>query len=164
MAKTNSSRHSRTLILARRRLVARLLLRGMTQREIMDGLTASGSVNPDNGTPWSLGTVNSDVKALAREWASSAAGDVDAQRGRLLAELREVKRQAWTAQHPNLKAVMEAIKQERGILGVDAPQKLEVDIPPGGGVLVYVPDNGRDPDLRLTEPHKQLPAPAETSD
>jgi hypothetical protein len=103
----------------RRRQVARMRLRGMTQREIVDGLIKLKIVNPDTKQPYSLGTINADLQALDREWLKQAQGETVEYKARTLAELREVKRQGWSDKDMGI--VLRALKQETELLGLDAP-------------------------------------------
>jgi hypothetical protein len=80
---------------ARREAVARHRLRGLSQREIVAQLAADGWTNPETGEPYSLGTVNSDVQALTRQWRGDAAKATATLKGQILAELREVRRAGW---------------------------------------------------------------------
>lgn len=112
------------IIAHRRELVARARLRGATQREIVEGLALANCLNPDTNEPWSLGTINSDLKALQAEWRRESKKAVDHHKARQLAELNEAKRQAW---HDNdLQSVLRAIGQEMDLLGTEAPKVTEV--------------------------------------
>lgn len=106
----------RTTIAERRTEVSTLRLRGHTQREIADKLRVS------------VGTVNGDIKAIEADWREQAATDVQSYKGRILAELAEVKRAAWAQR--DFRVVLQAIKSECDLLGLDAPQKIvgEVDV------------------------------------
>lgn len=101
----------RTEMTERRTQVAALRLRGNTQREIADKLRIS------------LGTVNADIKAIECEWRQQATADTQAYKGRVLAELAEVKRAAWAA--TDFRVVLQALKAECDLLGLDAPLKIE---------------------------------------
>lgn len=116
----NNSRQA--IIDNRRRQVAVLRLRGMTQREIIDTLENGKVVNPDTGKPWSLGIINSDLKALDAEWRAEAAKAIDEHKARQLAELNEVRRAAWAVK--DLATVLKVLKQEVDILGTAAAIKL----------------------------------------
>jgi DNA-binding transcriptional MerR regulator len=104
-------------------MVSRLRLRGMSQREIQRALPAQ-STNPENQQPWSLATINGDVKALHRQWREDALQATDEHKARTLAELAEVKRAGWGAKDMNI--VLKAIQQERSILGLDAPVRTDI--------------------------------------
>lgn len=116
----NNSRQA--IIDNRRRQVAILRLRGMTQREIIATLERQGVVNPATGQPWSLGIINIDLKALDAEWRAEAAKAIDEHKARQLAELNEVRRAAWAAK--DLVTVLRVLKQEADILGTAAAIKV----------------------------------------
>lgn len=103
---------------ARRRKVAGLRLRGLTQQEIA-GLLPRGDepiLNPKTGEPYDLATVNRDLKHLEAEWKAQAAGDIAELKGNHLAELREVRRRAW--QGTQLNTVMRSLEHEARVLGI----------------------------------------------
>lgn len=130
----NNAKSNQAVIEARRRQVAALVLRGFSQREIQASLPSAGITNPSTGLPWSLGIVNSDVKALAADWKEAALADVDEHKARLLAEIREVRRKAWGI--ADLNSVLRALQQERDLLGADAPAKREHTGAGGGPIEV----------------------------
>jgi hypothetical protein len=103
----------------RRQQVAQLRLRGCTQREIVEELASSTVRNHETGEPWSLSTINRDLEVLESEWREQASQAIQAHRARLLAELREVRRIAWSK--GNLDVVLRGIKQETDLLGVAVP-------------------------------------------
>ncbi len=114
---------NRTMIDLRRMRVASLVLRQLNQREIVEAL-GRVMVNPETGKPYSLGTINSDIRHLRTEWRQKAISDLDEHRSRVWAELQEVKREAWAQK--NLKAVLACLAQERALL------KLDGELPVGG--------------------------------
>lgn len=101
----------------RRRQVAAMRLRGMTQREIVEGLESRGRVNDATGNPWSLAIVNRDLKMLKQEWREETMKDVAEHKARNLAELREARRMAW--QDRKHYAILQGLKQEAELLGLD---------------------------------------------
>jgi hypothetical protein len=105
-----------------------MVLRGMSQREVERNLPrlksdVSGGpmVNPDTGQPWSLGTINGDIRAIRKQWRESATQDMAEHVARILAELSEVKRAAWADKDFN--AILRAIEKEAKLLGADSPEK-----------------------------------------
>jgi hypothetical protein len=130
------------IIAYRRELVARARLRGATQREIVEGLKNVGCINDDTGEPWSLGTVNSDIKALQGDWRREAKKAIEHHKARQLAELQEARRQAWADN--DLASVLRAIGQEMTLLGTEAPKAVKADH--SGEVLMRVVygDDGTD--------------------
>lgn len=125
----NRLRKYNPMIDHRRRQVAALTLRGLTMREIEDGLAKAGLRNERTGKPWDLKTIWKDVNLLREQWRAEAAKDMKDHQARLLAELAEVKRTSWTGNNPEV--VLKAITQERAILGADAPQKVAQTTPDG---------------------------------
>lgn len=136
---------NQALIDKRRELVARLVVRGLSRRDITDALGRQ-LVNPDTGGPFSLGTVHNDIKALEAEWQAEAQRDIQEHKARLLAELREVARQGWQAQ--NYELVLKTTAQIRALLGLDAP--IKTDITSAGSALI----------LKWTVDGDNAPAPA----
>lgn len=108
----------------RRRRVAAFRLRGLTQREIVAALAQTGYVNPKTDKPYDLTTINRDLQAIREEWHSEAVADIEQHIATMLAEIREVRRRAWAAQ--DLDTVLKALKQERDLLGLDAPKRVDI--------------------------------------
>jgi len=106
----NSSKHD--IIGKRREDVARFRLRGWTQRQIAEQLNVS------------VATVNRDLSFLQDEWKAAALATIEEHKIRVLAELAEVKRRGHADK--NLNAVLQALKAEVDILGLDAPVKSEI--------------------------------------
>ena len=104
----------------RRQQVASMRLRGMTQREIQTALVGMGVVNPRTGKKYSIGTVNSDLQRLIQEWRDNAQRDIQELQAEILAQLQEVKRAAWAQK--DLKAVLQALKQETRLMGWMRPR------------------------------------------
>jgi len=130
-------------IKSRRQTVARLRLRGLTQRDIMDALNQQAIRDAlANGIPanqaeqWSLGTINRDIKAIEAEWVRQAVRDTGEHKARVLAELDEVLREAWKVN--DLKHILSVLAQVRALLGLDAPAKQEISGKDGGPVQTMV--------------------------
>ena len=119
----NKSREIR--IDKRRKYVATMLLRSpkITQREICDQLAEQNFTNPDTGTPYSLGTINADVKALQEQWREEAQDDIALWKGLQVEQINEVIREAWKKK--DLNSVLKAIKMQSDIVGTNAALKLE---------------------------------------
>lgn len=120
----------------RRELVARARLRGLSQREIVAGLAKAECVNPDTNEPWSLGTINGDIKAMQGQWRREAAKSVTTHKARQMAELAEARRQAWA--NNDVANVLRAIGQEMDLLGTEAPKKQEVTGKDGKDLIVPI--------------------------
>ena len=102
------------IIAERRRRVARLRLRGLSQREIKKAL------NDD----WSLGIINRDLAAIRSKWQSEAIADINEHIADQIAQLAEVRRVAW--QNDDLGTVIKTIEADAKILGTNAPSRKEV--------------------------------------
>ncbi len=117
---------NQTMIDLRRMRVASLVLRQLNQREIVEAL-GRVMTNPETGKPYSLGTINGDIRYLRSEWRQKAIRDSAEHRGRVWAELQEVKREAWAQK--NLKAVLACLAQERALLGLDGELPADTSLP-----------------------------------
>ena len=116
---------SRPFIIAhRRRAVDQLRLQQLTYHEIAEALPRRGEQNPDTHKPWSLAIIGRDVKALEQQYRIDAGRDVVSLKAQIVAELREVRRQAWA--HKDLGNVLKSIQQECKVLGLDAPTKVDI--------------------------------------
>lgn len=122
------------IIAERRERVARLRLRGLSQREIASVLATGDNpcVNPETGGAWSLGTINSDLKALQSQWQREAKKAISTHKARQLAEIGEARRGAWALN--DIQAVLRSIGLEMTLLGTEAPKVTEVT-GKGGGPL-----------------------------
>lgn len=129
MALNNSKQD---IVLLRRERVAQLRARGLTQREITAALAkppdSGGLRNPDTNAPYDLSTINGDIKALRKDWQARAAEITSAHRADQLAEIAQLKREAWLAKKYDL--VLRALEREAKLLGTDAPQKnININVP-----------------------------------
>jgi len=115
--------------IAHRRLqVARLRLRGMSTREITKAMAEANFVNPETQQPWDLATITRDCQANRRAWAREHRETVERHQARHLAEIAEVKREAWKTPADKLDTILRALKREAELLGLDAPQKTATEI------------------------------------
>lgn len=116
---------SRPFIIAnRRRQVAQLRLQQLTTQEITELLPRRGEQNPDTGKPWGMTIIHKDLKALEQGWRLEASQDTANLKAKIVAELREVRRDAW--KHRDLNVVLKSIQQECKVLGLDAPTKVDI--------------------------------------
>lgn len=121
------SKPQQALIDLRRVRVASLLLRQVTQREIVELLPRYKIVNPDTAKPYSLGTINNDIQHLRNEWQAEAQTQAGLHIGRIWAELQEVKREAWGQK--DLRAILAALGEEINLLGLKN-MKIQVEANP----------------------------------
>lgn len=104
----------------RRRLVGRLMARGVTnRREIVDALARpvdeGGARNPNTGNPWSLGSIQNDCRIIEEQWHEETMRELTEHRSRQVAELREARRVAW--QNSDVGEVRLNISLEADLLG-----------------------------------------------
>lgn len=119
----------------RRRHVAAMRLRGFTIREIVDGLKEMREHNPETGEPWGHGTVQRDLDALEKTWKAEAAHDIAYYKALTNARLEEVIRLSF--REKDTTNVLAAIKQQRELLGLDAPKQTQIGgIPDGAPVQI----------------------------
>ncbi len=105
----------------RRERVARLRLRGMTEREITDVL-ANGDKdgqgrlhNPETNKPYSNITIHNDLQALKAQWRESSNAATDEHISRQYAEIQELKRLAWAQKDGDL--ALKSLSLEMKLLG-----------------------------------------------
>ena len=116
------------LIYQRRQTVAKLRLRGMTVRQIVDALPRNNPpfLNPETGEPYTIGTIAGDLKALRKEWHKEASADTAAHKAREFAELQEVKQLAWSQKDGRL--ALRALETEMKLLGTFEPMQLNIKL------------------------------------
>jgi hypothetical protein len=113
-------------VVFRRVHVARLRVQGLTFREIVEQLPQLGVVNPKTQRPYSLGVVHRDIQCLEDEWRAEVRQSLLEHKARLLAKLQEVERWAWKGAVPDLSIILQVVRQQRELLGVDAPLHIAV--------------------------------------
>lgn len=139
MARRTSS--SPEVIAKRQEIVATLTARRCSQREIVAIMAKQPKRgedgryffrNPQNNEPWSLATVNGDLKSIRARWQAEAQKSFGERQADLLAEIQEVRKRGW--QKDEMGIVARSIDQEATIFGVTAPQQLELSGRSGGPV------------------------------
>jgi len=115
---------SRAIKTARQETVARLNLRGMTQREIEKALRNQKMINPRTGKPWSLGTINADLQEMEEAWQASALASRQKLKNRSNAELEEMKRQAW--KDGDIRLALEIRREQNKLFALYDPIELSV--------------------------------------
>lgn len=125
MAGPQQNTSQQAVVEQRRTLIARLRLRGLTQREIVTALGRQGANNPQTGKAWSVATVNRDLQAVLEEWRQEYAATFDEHVAEMRAQIREVRREAWRTENHDL--VLRCCAQEAKLMGLDKPDRLVVD-------------------------------------
>ena len=110
----------------RRLKVSQLLLRGFSVREIQRGLAELRLVNPKTNAPWGLATIHADIEHLQTEYRAKAAHNTERHRATINAKLEEVQRIAWGKN--DLKSILEALKQQRTLLGADLLAAIDAEL------------------------------------
>ena len=109
----------------RREQVARLRLRGLSQREVAIALS---KLDPPivnvHGLPYDVASINRDLKILEAEWRANAARDIGVHIANQLAEIAEARRKCW--QKDDLPTLARFIKLEADIRGTNAPQEVRL--------------------------------------
>lgn len=88
----------------RRLQIAAMLVRkpAITQRQIERVLAANGIVNPETKEAYSLGTINSDIKAIKMEWMERRRQSADEWMAGELAKLEALEERGWQGDDPDL--------------------------------------------------------------
>jgi hypothetical protein len=111
----------------RRELVAQLRLRHYSQREIAAALEKAGFLNPRTKKPYTHATVASDIDALMEDWRAAAGVDTQLHAAHQLAELTEIKREAWKAK--DLRTLLRALELEGKLVGTLKPLSININVP-----------------------------------
>lgn len=141
------------IISNRRRDVARLYKQHKDQVEIAEELGVSQP------------TVSRDIEFINKQWAAEALESLSIRRGRELAEIEEMEKEAaanyykakdltkggrpTNEMYKWLKRWLEVKERKAKFLGLDQPAQFKIEDPgrDQGTVIFYLPDNGRDPDI-----------------
>lgn len=124
----NSNQADTIEVSHRRALLAEGRAKGLTFRECQVYLAERGCVSK-TGRPWTLDTLSRDAAAIERAWMDRALQERDKHKGRILAQLHLVLKQAFAS--GELENVLKSLKQEVHLLGVAAPQKVAHTDPSG---------------------------------
>lgn len=114
------------IIALRRKAVSSARLRGMNCHEIVALLAEQDIINPRTELPYSIVTISNDLKAIEEMWKEETLKEISYHRTRVLAELQEVKRTAWTTGKHAI--ILRAIDQEVSLLGLNELERMGVEI------------------------------------
>jgi len=110
----------------RRVYISELLCRGHTQYRIWEELAADEQYyNPRTEQPWSLGTVQEDIRHIRQMWQEQVRLHYDIHVSRLLGQIRAVRKAAWKEER--LDTVLKTLDQEVKLLGLDKATKVDMD-------------------------------------
>lgn len=116
---TTSEQH---VINYRREMVAQLALRNASTRQIAEALSERVQ-NPKTGKPFTWVTIASDLQALDEQWQASAVAAISQHKAVIFARLEEIYRVAMAGK--DYTTALNALKQERELMGLDAPIKTD---------------------------------------
>ena len=119
-----TAQHRRDL---RRQKVAQLLVRRprITVRQMQTALLQSGHYNPRTNEKWSRQTVQNDIEHVRGQARENMERDANEWRAIELDRLQELQKEAWDEGDRDL--VLRCMKRRANLLGLDAPEKLELD-------------------------------------
>ena len=143
----NSQKSTREQRDKRRLLVSRLRLRGLSYDDIVKALEVEGYFNPRTGLPFSRTVVEQDIKKLRAQFIEEMGDNIKALRAGQLAELKEVKRELWRDR--KWSELLKALEREAKLLGLDAPKRLNVELPQMDPALERIADMSADQLERL---------------
>lgn len=114
--------------------VSRMWAAGMTEREIAEALAtpALGIKNPKSGQPFSSVQIHYDIQLLKEEARERRGIPVAERLDELRCIVREVRRRAFRAKEPDLRVILETVRDECKLDGLAPPDKVEVSGPAGG--------------------------------
>jgi len=98
----------------------------MKSADIAVFLSEEGVTNPRTKQPYSVQTINKDLKDIEARWMDEMLVNVTDHRSRVLAELGEVKAAAWKT--GKLSVVLRAMDQEVNLLGLNELDRLAVEM------------------------------------
>jgi hypothetical protein len=136
----------------RREAVGRYLVKGLTQREIVDALAKEDIKNPATGASYDRTTINKDIQALKRLWKTSSKASIEQHRARQLAELAALKKVGWEKDNPYL--VLNALTHESRLTDTSAPIRINLDLV--SSLWDALEKRGRDPEQVLKAMLKRL--------
>ncbi len=126
------------LIAKRRAFVARAVARGISQRAVARAIEKvprdQGLYNTVLDKPWSRTVIQNDIHALTKAWLEHARADTDKHKASVLAGLEEIYRVAW--EDKNIKAALKALEQKAKLLGLNAPEGLQIGVEAPAGAHV----------------------------
>lgn len=121
----------------RREIIATLLVRGLTQAEVLQQMSKQhkqlpdGSIkpnptylpNPKTGDPYDKSTISRDVKAIRREWQKVRERSVEQWLDQEVAVLLEARRIAWA--NKDYVEIRQNVLAMAKLLGLNEPQRVE---------------------------------------
>lgn len=126
MSKSKYSRTEDHIRILRRNFVGKAMARGMALSDIQAFLIENDILNPNTEQPWSDPIIAQDMAFFNCLWKDEVLKNISDHRARVLAEIREVKKSAWSAgKHAT---ILQAIDREVKLLGLNELERLGVEI------------------------------------
>ena len=115
------------IVARRREAVARLRLRGLSIRAIVEQLPRLDPpmLNPNTGNPYSKSVVASDIQIMSGEWQQDAARAISQHKTEQLALLKEAQSEAWKQKDIDL--VLKCHDRIAKLLGTNSPEKQQIE-------------------------------------
>lgn len=148
----NPNPKKKDLIAKRRQLIAKYRVAGMNQDQIKEILETK------HGIVINRSTVSTDLKALRKTWTEEAKADINGIQAEAMIKLDQLELEAWSLFNKAKKdgkaggnssgywhsQLLKTIEQRSKLLGLNKPDKLEVDSK--GQVIVYLPQKDPAPE------------------
>ena len=146
MAHKTANGNGNGMMERRRQAIASLLVRKpkASQREIQEWV-GHNILNPDTGEPYSLGTINNDLRVIRETWRERAQADYADWVAEELARIEEVEAAAW--KRDDMELVLKCSDRRCKLLGLYAPNRQEVSGPEGGDIQIVLTGNISPDDL-----------------
>ena len=110
----------------RRARVAELLVKGNTVNQTWEEMSADDDYrNPQTGKAWGIKAISADIKFVREQWQKIAQLHYDIHIGRLMGQIRAVRKTAWA--RDELPLVLKTLEQEIKLLGLDKASKTDID-------------------------------------
>lgn len=121
----------------RRQLVTQALIErpSATQRQIQEAIGKT-LLNNETGEPYSLGTINNDIKVVRQGWRDKATGNYGDWVAGELAKLDRLEEKAWAIASYDL--ILKCMQRRAKLLGLDQPQRLAHEGKDGGPLVIRV--------------------------
>jgi len=109
----------------RRARVTELLVKGNTLNQIWEEMDADPDYRNLRGKSWGITAISNDVKYVREQWQKIAQLHYDIHIGRLMGQIRQVRKTAWA--RDELPLVLKTLEQEIKLLGLDKASKTDID-------------------------------------
>lgn len=153
--------HQQILTQVRRARVGELRARGLTALEVLAEINKpldDGGMRNTSGGEYALSTIENDFVQLDKQWQAAALQSTTEMKGRILAEIEAVKREAWKmGDVKGLTIVIKALARQSLLFGLNAPLQVSqlnwnIDVGALTDEQIKALAAGEDPALVLGQP------------